>query len=183
MTALEILSDEHGLIRQYLDNLSFALEILEREGRPPKEFFEKMVDFSTNFANKYHHLKEEQQMFGLLAQSKGGEFDAAISALRDQHELGRNYVAKIASTIESYALQKRGATTIIIENLAPYISMLRRHIHREDHIFYPLVEKELSDEQLQLLLKEFYSENQKFGSDFFERYRRIVIEMGKLVEA
>jgi hemerythrin-like domain-containing protein len=183
MTALEILNDEHGLIRQYLDNLSFALEILEQEGRPPKEFFEKMVDFSTNFTNKYHHLKEEQQMFGLLAQCKGGEFDAAISALRDQHELSRNHVANIAATIESYGLQKRGSATLIIENLAPYISTLRRHIHREDHIFYPLVEKELSDDEMQRLLEEFDRENEKFGGDFFERYRRVVIEMGKLVEA
>jgi hemerythrin-like domain-containing protein len=72
MKALKILRDEHALIRQYLDNLALASEKLERGERPPKEFFEKAVDFSRQFVDKHHHFKEEHIIFTWLAQRKKG---------------------------------------------------------------------------------------------------------------
>ena len=68
MDALEILRGEHALIRQYLDNLSFAAEKIERGERPPKEFFEKTVEFARTFVDKHHYFKEEHLMFTWLAQ-------------------------------------------------------------------------------------------------------------------
>lgn len=40
------------------------------------------VKFLHNFADKFHHFKEEYLMFGLLAEKKGGRFDGPIGALR-----------------------------------------------------------------------------------------------------
>jgi len=41
MEPMQILVDEHNLIRQALDNFSIALDKLEKGERPPSECFEK----------------------------------------------------------------------------------------------------------------------------------------------
>lgn len=43
MDAIEILVNEHSVIRQFLDNLSIAADRLEMDERPPREFFEKQT--------------------------------------------------------------------------------------------------------------------------------------------
>jgi hemerythrin-like domain-containing protein len=184
MKSLEILTKEHGLIRQVLDNLSLAIEKLEVDERPPREFFEKALSFARHFADKYHHFKEEYVMFGLLAQKKEGAIDAQIDALRYQHERGRNFIAEIANSLEGYSKGEEFSTTSLLENLAAYISLIRRHIHREDHFFYPMVEKELSAHEDKGLVEQFKKEEEKTGViDFFEYSRRTVMEINALLNA
>ena len=90
MDPIETLSNEHGLIRQYLDVLSMAAEKIENSKRPSDAFFEKAVDLSRTFADGFHHFKEEHVLFVQLAQKKRGEVDAsstpsATSTCADAH--------------------------------------------------------------------------------------------------
>jgi hemerythrin-like domain-containing protein len=181
MDALNILRSEHALIRQYIDNLALASEKLERGERPPKEFFEMAVDFSRRFVDKHHHFKEEHVMFTWLAQKKEGAFDASIEALRFQHERGRSHISGISNALEGYTQGREDKVTSVLENLAAYSSMLRHHIHREDHVFYPVVEKELAQTESKELVEAFDKENQKAGADFLEKSRELVTSMGALL--
>jgi hemerythrin-like domain-containing protein len=184
MKATEILVKEHMLILQGLNNLSLAKEKLEKGERPPREFFEKAVDFSRNFSDKFHHFKEEYLMFGLLAQKKDGEIDLEIGALRYQHERGREFIGKIENAIEGYSMGNEIATTTLLENLASYISLLRRHIYNEDHVFFKMAEKELTDDENKALLVQFKAEELKFEDlDFLESSRKLVKEIEALIGA
>ncbi len=178
MNPLEILRTEHALIRQYLDNLAYATEKLERGEQPPKEFFEKAVQFARTFVDKHHHFKEEHLMFTWLAQEKKGVFDGPIDALRFQHERGREHISQISESLPGYAEGKEDKVTTLLENLAAYISMLRQHIHREDHFFYPLVSDQLSESESQTMLEEFEKEDRKSGEDYLEKSRDLVLLMG-----
>jgi hypothetical protein len=48
---LEILSNEHGLIRQFPAHLALTLGRLEAGEKVPAQFVEKGVDFARNFAD------------------------------------------------------------------------------------------------------------------------------------
>jgi hemerythrin-like domain-containing protein len=181
MDAIEILVNEHGLIRQFLDNLSMAMDKLETGERPPREFFEKALEFARNFSNKFHHFKEEYVMFAQLAQKKGGVFDGPIDSLRHQHERGRNFITEISDSLEGYARGDAIHTTTLLENLGAYIHLLRHHIHREDHNFYQMVKKEFSEKELQGLLELFNREDQKSGGKTFENSQKLVQELAALL--
>ena len=75
MKSTKILIIEHKLILQALSHLFSAKERLEKDERPPAEFFRMAIGFFQNFADAYHHFKEEYLMFGLLARKKRGELD------------------------------------------------------------------------------------------------------------
>ncbi|MBW1850803.1 MAG: hemerythrin domain-containing protein [Deltaproteobacteria bacterium] len=181
MDAIEILVNEHALIRQFLDNLSMAAEKLEADERPSKEFFEKALEFARNFTDKFHHFKEEYVMFAQLAQKKGGILDGQIDSLRHQHEHGRNFILEISNSLDGYARGDEIHTITLLENLAAYISLLRHHMHREDHGFYQTVKKEFSENELQGLLELFNEEDQKVGGGTFENNKKLLQEMAVLL--
>ena len=181
MGPLEALRNEHGLIRQFLDNLALAVAKLEDEERPPKEFFEKAVEFARTFADTFHHFKEEHVMFVRLAQKKSGAIDAQIEALRHQHERGRNFIAAISESLDGYAAQQPIPTSRILENSAAYVSLLRNHIHKEDHVFFPLAQEELSGEEIEQLQAEFEKAGDKSGANTFEKSHKLVVDMGSML--
>jgi len=180
MKPTEILVEEHELIRRALESMRLAVKRLEGGERPPVEFFEKAVKFTRDFSDKFHHYKEEYLMFGRLAQKKNGELDAQIDALRFQHDRGRDLISAISNALDGYAHNEDAGTTIVLENLAAYIAMLTHHIHREDKVFYPLVDITLSEEDQSYLKEEFLKEEEKFGGSIFEDSEKLVREMGDM---
>ena len=117
-------------------------------------------------------------MFGLLAQKKDGAFDGPISALRFEHERCREFVKKIERSVEDYSRGDQIATATLLENLAAYISILKRHIHSEDQIFFPMVDRELSQDEKEALQLQFQKEEEKMGGrDFFVKSEKMVFEM------
>lgn len=181
MDALDTLTNEHGLIRQFLDNLTLAAGSIEEGRRPAREFFEKGVEFARTFADTYHHFKEEHMVFVRLAQNRGGEIDAQLDALRYQHERGRELVSGMAAAIDGYAAEDPNRTADLLQNMAAYASLLRHHIHTEDHVFFPMARKCLDDHEMRLLETEFLKIQGKYGGDAFERSHKMVIDMGSIL--
>ncbi len=183
MQTIGSLVREHEIILEMLDNLAAARDMLEKRKQPAKEFFEKAVVFARDFTDRFHHFKEEYLLFGLLAQKKEGAFDAEIGTLRYEHERGRKFIDNIADAIEGYADGDEIAAARLLENLAAYISLLKRHIHSEDHVFFKMVEQEVSDNEDKMLMVQFQKDGERMGGrDFFNHSRKLVGEMSKLID-
>jgi len=181
MQPIEELVNEHGLIRQFIDNLSVAVEKIENGQRPSQAFFEKAVDFARTFADSYHHFKEEHVLFVQLAQKRQGDVDAQLDALRYQHERGRELITGMANALDGYVAQDPGKTADLLQNMAAYASLLRHHIHIEDHIFYPMARKTLTEDELAAIGVEFEKQREKHGSGTFERNHKAVVDMGSML--
>ena len=181
MDPIETLVNEHGLIRQFVDILSQAVEKMEDGKRPPREFFEKSVDFARTFADAFHHFKEEHVMFVRLAQKKRGEIDGQIEALRYQHDRGRSLVTGMWETIDGYDAGDEMKTGELIEHVAAYASLLRHHIHIENHVFFPMARSEMADEELAKLQVEFDMERERHGADTFEQYHKIAVDLHSML--
>jgi len=181
MDALDTLVNEHGLIRQFLDNLSLAGECIEEGRRPPREFFDQAIVFARTFADKFHHFKEEDMLFVRLAQRHGGEIDAQLEALKHQHVRGRTLVSGMAESIEGYAADDSARTSTLLESMAAYGSLLRHHIHTEDHVFFPLARKKLDGADKRELETEFLKIQGKYGGDMFQRSHKMVVDMGSML--
>jgi hemerythrin-like domain-containing protein len=181
VNAIEILVEEHNLILRGLDLLTTAAEKIVRNQHPPREFFEKAVTFTLDFTNKYHHYKEEIVMFGLLAQKHEGEIDAEIERLRSQHEALHNYMNEISQSLDAYSEKAGSEVRRLHRNLSEYIETLRRHVHAENKIFYPLVAKTLSRDEMTRLMDEFDKYASKTERDAMEVYGALIDEMDKLL--
>jgi hemerythrin-like domain-containing protein len=176
MKATEILTREHTLILRALTSLSRAQKKIEENRQLPIGFFEKALVFLREYADQYHHFKEEYLMFGLLALKKDGAFDGPIGSLRYQHERCRQCLDEISNVLDGYCEGDGIATTRLLENLAAYISLLRRHITEENQTFFPMADKELSKEEQDILLMQFKQEDEKMGAQTFAEKNRSLLD-------
>jgi hemerythrin-like domain-containing protein len=175
------LMNEHHLIQQFLDVLEAAKVQMEMGKKPQGEFFRQALEFARLFADKYHHFKEEYLLFSLLAMKKKGEIDGQIEALRYSHEQGRNLINQIANALNNYKNGQEVATITILENLASYIAILKKHLHQEDHVFFLLAAKEILPEEQAELQNAFQKEEMKRGEKFLENMENLLRELESIL--
>jgi hemerythrin-like domain-containing protein len=86
-------------------------------------------------------------------------------------------------SINGYEMKNEIAITSLLENLASFISVLSRHIYREDNLFFPMVEHELSVDEKATLLKQFEIEEKKLNKkNPIENNLELLKEMEKLID-
>ncbi len=163
MHVTRVLIQEHVLIKQVLHLLDRSRQALEAGDPVPGLFFEKAVTFCEQFADQFHHFKEEFLLFGMLSYKKQGELDTAMGVLRYQHERCRQSIARIRTALPRYGENDEMAATRVLENLGVYVSLLHRHIGMEDRIFFPMAEQFLSREEADSLQEQFAQQANRFG--------------------
>ncbi len=182
MKATQILVGEHVLILRLLDLMKDAADRIIRDEGPPREFFEKALDIARQFADKFHHYKEEHVMFGLLAQKHDGQLDGEIERHRNQHEQCRDLIQRISDALASYSRDLEQGARVVHRHVSEYVATLRSHIRSENEIFFPMAEDALSEEESENLLTEFSRYEAKCEADA-EGYGKAIDEAAALLES
>ncbi len=178
MEVLATLIKEHAHILLGIDCLEMARDELEQNRQPPADFFHTAVLFFSEYADKLHHYKEEYLLFSVLALKKGGNIDLELGSLRHQHELNRRCIKKIKDSLKGYEASSEIAITTLLENLAAYISILKRHIYREDHLFFSMAKAELSKDEKRQLKTQF--EEEEAGLDTEKMIKENLFRLEKM---
>jgi len=120
-------------------------------------------------------------MFVQLAQKKNGAIDGQIEALRYQHDQGRGFIAAIAGALDGYADGDPNDTAVVRENAAAFASLLKHHIHTEDHIFFPMSQEAMTAVELAELGQKFEKVQEVHGADTFQRYHKLVVDLDAML--
>ncbi len=177
MSVIDILVDEHKLVRKYLDTLGIAIDLMAKDGKLSRVFLEKTLDFSKTFLDNYHHYKEEYIIFLKLAEKKGGSIDAQIISLRDQHERGRAFVKAINGSIDGYLEDSEVKRAKLFENLGYFYQLQRQHLNRENHVFFPMARESFSEAELDGFLEDFKKEEARLDPKTWDYSENLVAEM------
>ena len=166
MIIIEQLKEEHQAILLMLRIMEAACKKLEAREDVSKDDLNNMVKFIKEFADKSHHLKEEDLLFPAMEEVGIPREGGPIGVMLTEHTMGRDYVKGLSVGIEEYAKGITDAAKQIIENARNYASLLSNHINKEDNILYPMAEMRISNEKQNELLKEFERVNsEKIGLD------------------
>lgn len=179
MQAIDILMEEHRIVEKVLDSLETAANRLSEGDTIPMDFFIKAVDFIKNFADGSHHKKEEGILF-VAMETNGMPQDAEpVSIFLEEHEEGRRLTRAMREGAERVQRGEATALSQVIQNALDYVTLLRGHIQKEDHMLFPLTDNVIPVEQHQQLMVEFNRiENEQ---DVHEKYLRIADELAKVV--
>jgi hemerythrin-like domain-containing protein len=127
-------------------NILKAIELVKNEcdriggGKEPNEaFFRDVVLFIRNYADGYHHAKEEDVLFKAMMNNFQGSQNTPVQVMLLEHDAGRQYVKGMAEALE---LKKWEA---LVTNARGYCILLVNHIYKEDNILYPMAERMLSE--------------------------------------
>jgi hemerythrin-like domain-containing protein len=149
---LQKLVNEHVVIKRWLALVPQIVARLDQKGDEFRPVLRQAVEFLRNYADAYHHAKEEEILFAGL----DGKLDI-IATMRQEHERARQLVQRLAAGIETSDLQT--VRTCLLEHR----ELLLEHIRKEDEILYPWIDRGLSDTQVGRLFSRFRDVDQEFG--------------------
>ena len=168
----KILADEHQHILKIVNALSKECEVLESGGDINKKFFEKAIDFIRNYADKFHHAKEEKILFRELCAGASSMSCNPTEQMLYEHDQGRDFVKNMKIALKENNKEK------LIENARAYANLLREHIDKEDNILYPMADDVIDMKRQKVMLVEFKkAEKKRFIKGTKEKYIRLAKEL------
>ena len=169
----QVMVEEHRLILRMIALVERNTARLEAGRFHDWQFYLDAVDFIRNYADRFHHAKEEDVLFVELVNNGMPEKRSPIEAMHIEHEQGRAHVQAIETAARKALAGEPGLDAVIAEHARGYAALLRAHIEKEDTIFYPLSERVLPAEVRERMLQA-YAEAEVKASGVAETYRRMV---------
>ncbi len=174
MMPTDVLMQEHRVIERMLNILNNAADSVEKGEDVPMTVFEEAIDFIRNFADKWHHSKEEDMLYPAMERRGVPAHGGPIGVMLVEHDMGRKFVSGMAAAVERYKKGDEGAKEAIVENARGYASLLGEHIPKEDTILYPMANQVLSPKDNGELMERFEKVEKEMGEDVHHRYEALV---------
>lgn len=169
----QVMVDEHQLILRMIALVEHNTVLMEQGKFRNWQFFLDAVDFIRNYADRFHHAKEEDVLFIELINNGMPEKQSPIEAMHLEHDQGRAFVRDLEEAAQKALAGAPGQTPLIAENAKGYAALLRGHIDKEDHILYPLAERVLPEEVRDGMLQS-YARAEAKTPGLEEKYRLLV---------
>lgn len=148
MYGVELLVDEHENIKRMAVVMRKAsLRVMNGEELVVRDF-DRMVDFVRNYADKHHHLKEENILFEYMKKELGKIAQNLIThGMLVEHDLGRLHMRELEEALRSYEENPSDEAKLdIIVNTTAYTYLIQRHIEKENAVVFTYGEKHLSEQ-------------------------------------
>lgn len=171
----QVMMDEHQLILRMITLLEKNTALLEAGQFRNWQFYLDAVDFIRNYADRFHHAKEEDVLFVELIANGMPAKNSPIEAMLMEHDQGRAHVKALEEAAQKARDGETGQIPIIIEHAHGYAALLRGHIDKEDTILYPLAERVLPSEVRERMLVA-YSNAESESPELEVRYQQMVEE-------
>ncbi|MEZ7867022.1 MAG: hemerythrin domain-containing protein [Paludibacteraceae bacterium] len=178
MNAIKILVDEHDIILRMID---VTRSMLVDTSTLNTDHVEQVVDFIKNFADKYHHLKEEDVLFVEMENHGMSRQSGPVGVMLHEHEQGRAYVKQAEEGILRLKSGDIHAAGAIKESLLNYSTLLTNHINKENNILYPMAER-LLPQTVMLAMTENFGEAITIASnnEFKQKYLKMADELSRI---
>lgn len=180
MYATDVMVEEHK-------NINYMLRVIREiccgilEGAPvDADEHRRIIDFVRNYADRYHHGKEEKFLFPVMESRLGVPGQSLIRhGMLVEHDLGRAHVADWENALKLY--EKEPLTTHkldILTGAMGYADLLQRHTEKENNVVYPYGEAHLPADDKAVIdgqAREF--EGLPESEDVREKYLTFLKEM------
>jgi len=171
---------EHQLILKYVDLMERCakLNLQEPDSLLMFDKADLFIDFIHEFADTFHHAKEENILFRYLQIPGVLTHCNPVPQMLSEHEQARVYLHNM-----KIALSSKNLPTLVY-NTQQYASLLRQHILKEDNILYPMAEQGLSDAQKTSILHEYAeTEAQLDSPSIWKKYETLKVDLESYLNA
>ena len=171
------LKHDHRVIEKALRALDGICIRIQWGERVPLTALSQAVEFISNFADCYHHGKEEAHLFPALKRQGIVHEGGPLGAMERQHEIERELTDAMVNALEGYRDLVPGAARQFSEAARRYTDHLTGHIEREDSILFRIADEILDDEDKQEINEAFNRVRVEFGVETLEKYERLATQL------
>lgn len=173
MEANKVLRQEHQNILRMLEVIKkLALSYLDGNDFDPDDIL-SITNFVKEYADSYHHGKEEKILFRIMKEELGPTAEKLINTgMLVEHDLGRYYNKSLKEAAIAYGENRTKDKGLEVLTYAlAYRDLLTRHIQKEDDVVYAFAERSLNDSAKAKAEKEsldFESEQNGVNNEYLE---------------
>lgn len=138
MDAIQKLLAEHRIIERVLSALEVYAVSVEAGMSEERAELLRFVDFIRNFADGNHEVKEERILFARMVENGLPQESGPIALMMREHAEGRALIrelVELSSVRAEWTGEQRRTVAFTAMSLA---SLIRMHIHKEDHVMFPM---------------------------------------------
>ena len=180
MLAIDILVKEHDSILKVIEITQTILNTNDKS-TVKLDHVEQIIDFIKNFADKYHHLKEEDVLFVEMEKHGMPREGGPIAVMLHEHDEGRNYIKHAVEAIGKLKLGDDSAFEQLSENLLNYCTLLTNHIGKENNILYPMADRLLPADVKSAMTDNFEKTNlTTINNEYHDKYLKMVDELSSI---
>lgn len=170
--------EEHQLILRMIALLEKDVALAEAGRFSDWSFFlDGALPFIKDFADHFHHAKEEDVLFKALVANGMPRDNSPVAAMLMEHDHGRSFVRGMELAARRLLASEPAVATEVVaalaENARGYAALLRDHIEKEDTILYPLAERVLPEAVRPAMIAAYATAEAKTPG-LQEKYRRLV---------
>ena len=166
-TATKNLENDHVYILRLIDVMEQMVLTVSTE----LKHIELAVGLIMNYADGFHHAKEENLLFPLLEKKGFSSEQGPVSVMLHEHSEGRRFVRAMMDEINNIKQGDESGLTVLYEYMQGYIDLLRAHIKKENNVLFKMAEKAMTPEEQAELLREFEAlEVTKYGKTRIQRF-------------
>ncbi|MDD2582265.1 MAG: hemerythrin domain-containing protein [Desulfuromonadaceae bacterium] len=169
-----VLVEEHKLILRMIGLLEKNAPETAAGSYLNWQFYLDGVDFIRNYADRFHHAKEEDVLFTALVDNGMPKEHSPVAAMLMEHDQGRSFVLAMESAVHEVQAGQSDNYQAIADNAVGYAALLRDHINKEDNVLYPLSERVLPESMRPGILAGYQSAEAQVPPGFREHYRLVV---------
>lgn len=150
MKSIGILENEHTYVVKITNCLRQMAILVMNEKKVVVEDYRKAIRFVREYADAYHHGKEEKIFFKAMIDHMGEIAQKLIvHGMNVEHDLGRFYMSGLEEAINRYEADTDVNDDLyidIIGHLLEYANLLQRHADKENQVIYPFASRMLTKE-------------------------------------
>lgn len=175
----QALVDEHQLILRMIALLERNAPRTAAGNYLNWQFYLDGIDFIRQYADRFHHAKEEDVLFKALVDNGMPKEHSPVAAMLMEHDQGRSFVLAMESAVHKAQTGGSENYQAVADNALGYAALLRDHIAKEDDILYPLAERILPETMRAGILEGYQAAETQVAPDFSEHYQDIVARYEK----
>lgn len=170
-TPFDALTCDHRLIEQWLDILEDTIRRSEVDKALNRASAMEVVNFFRDFADRFHHVREEQYLLPLLAEAGMGSECGPVTVIRREHELGRQYIESMTFSVDAAATGDSDALAWFTRHARSYVRLIREHIGKEEHCLFPAAQRHLDEKRMRRLIDDFAQTEGQSSDNTRQRYQ------------
>ncbi len=181
MKPIQDLKTEHEGILLMLDILERMSEKIVAGESVPTDHLEQVLDFLEVFADKCHHGKEEKLLFAAMEEAGVPKEGGPLAAMFSEHDRGRQFIKEMKNLLRSSEKGEPGFLEVFTTPALQYVNLLRSHIWKENSVLFPMAEKAISADKLNLIGEQFDRfEKEEIGQGTHEAFHEMLDKLSKI---
>jgi len=168
------LVEEHRLVLRMISLLEKNAPLTAEGNYRNWQFYLDGIDFIRQYADRFHHAKEEDVLFKALIDNGMPKEHSPVAAMLMEHDQGRSFVRAMESAVHEAQAGRTDTYQAIADNALGYAALLRDHISKEDDILYPLAECVIPETMRTGIQQGYQTAEVQVSKEFGERYQAIV---------